>query len=82
MTQRDFEGLKYLFLRDRVGLGTLDPLIVDPYMEEICCTGMGTSSSHIKFLRGLKGSIVFQTLDELDDFLLWGAEKVKKPVFF
>ncbi len=82
MTQRELEGLKYLFLRDRVGLGTLDPLIVDPYIEDISCSGMGHIFIEHKIFKSLKSSIVFQTLDELDEFVLWLAERVKKPVSF
>jgi flagellar protein FlaI len=82
MTQRELEGIKYLFLRDKVGLGTLDPLIVDPYIEDISCSGMGHIFIEHKIFKSLKSSIVFQTLDELDEFVLWLAERVKKPVSF
>lgn len=82
MTQRELAGVKYLFVRDKVGLGSLEPLIVDPYIEDISCSGMGHIFIEHKIFKSLKSSIVFSTIEELDEFVLWLAEKVKKPVTY
>ncbi|MDD5288575.1 MAG: type II/IV secretion system ATPase subunit [Dehalococcoidales bacterium] len=82
MTQRELEGVKYLFVRDKVGLGALEPLIVDPYIEDISCSGMGHIFIEHKIFKSLKSSVVFSTLEELDEFVLWLAERVKKPVTY
>jgi flagellar protein FlaI len=59
MTQRELEGVRYLFVRDNVGLGSLEPLIVDPYIEDISCSGMGNIFIEHKIFKSLKSSIVF-----------------------
>ncbi|MDD5189764.1 MAG: type II/IV secretion system ATPase subunit [Dehalococcoidales bacterium] len=82
VTQRELEGVRYLFVRDKVGLGSLEALIVDPYIEDISCSGMGTIFVEHKIFKSLKSSIVFSNVEELDEFVLWLAERVKKPVTY
>jgi len=79
---RELSGVKYLFLRDKLGLGMLEPLIVDPYIEDISCSGMGHVFVEHKMFKSLKSTIVFSTLEELDEFVLRLAEQIKKPVTY
>ena len=81
-TPRELQGLKYLFVRDKMGLGTLEPLISDPYIEDISCSGLGHVFIEHKIFNSLKSTLTFDTYDELDDFVLWLAERVKKPVTY
>ncbi len=81
-TTADLESLRYMVVRDKVGMGPLEPLISDPWIEDISCSGLGPVYIEHKIFAGLKSSINFDTHEELDDFVLKLAEKMKKPVTF
>jgi archaeal flagellar protein FlaI len=80
--QHEREALRYLYIRDKVGLGILDPLIVDPYIEDISCSGTGNVFVEHKIFKSLQSEVVFNTFDELDGFVLWLSERVKKPITY
>ncbi|MGD0905845.1 MAG: type II/IV secretion system ATPase subunit [Terracidiphilus sp.] len=82
VTQRELEALRYLFVRDKLGLGILDPLIVDPYIEDISCSGTGNVFVEHKIFKSLSSAVIFSTNDELDSFVQWLSERVKKPVSY
>jgi ABC-type xylose transport system substrate-binding protein len=37
----DVESLRYMVIRDKVGMGPLEPFISDPWIEDISCSGVG-----------------------------------------
>ena len=74
------EAIRYLTLRDKVGLGVLEPLILDPYIEDISCSGMGSIFVEHKVFQSTKTSIIFSSLDDLDEFVVWLGERIKRPV--
>ena len=80
VTEKEMEGLKYLMVRDKQGLGSIDPLISDPYIEDISCSGVGTLFVEHKIFGGLKASITFETGEELDRFVIMLSEKIGRPV--
>ncbi len=80
VTPYELEGIKYLAVRDKVGLGVLEPMMRDPYIEDISCSGLGRIFIEHKIFKGLKTAVTFSAFDELDDFVLRLAEKVKKPI--
>ena len=80
ISSREREALRYLFVRDKLGMGVMDPLIIDPYIEDISCSGMGNIFIEHKVFKSLKSTISFPTYEELDEFVLWLSERVKKPV--
>lgn len=80
VTPEQLESIRYLTIRDKVGLGVLQPLILDPYIEDISCSGMGNIFVEHKIFKSIKASIVFTSLDELDEFVLWLGERIKRPV--
>ena len=82
VSKNELEAVKYLFLRDKIGLGVLEPLIIDPYIEDISCSGMGNVFVEHKIFQSLKSTITFSTFEELDDFTIRLAERVKKPVTY
>lgn len=82
LTQQEANSLKYMIVRDKVGMGPLEPLISDNWIEDISCSGVGPVYIEHKIFGGLKSSINFDTHEELDDFVLKLAEKMKKPVTF
>ncbi len=82
VTKRELETIKYIILRDKIGMGALEPLIKDSNIEDISCSGLGAVFVEHKIFKGLKSSIVFHTNEELDDFVLRLSENIKKPVTF
>ncbi|HPL29513.1 MAG TPA: type II/IV secretion system ATPase subunit, partial [Anaerolineae bacterium] len=80
VSPQQIEAVRYLTLRDKVGLGVLEPLIQDPYIEDISCSGVGHIFIEHKIFRSIQASIVFSCMDELDEFVLWLAERIKRPV--
>ena len=82
VTRRELDTIKYIILRDKVQMGALEPLIRDPNIEDISCSGVGAVFVEHKVFKGLKSSINFHTHEELDDFVLRLSENIKKPVTF
>lgn len=82
VTPFELRAIKYLMVRDKVGLGVLEPFIHDPYIEDISCSGLGNIFIEHKIFESLKAPIVFEREEELDDFVLKLSEKIGKPVSF
>ncbi len=80
VSPREKETIKYLTLRDKMGLGVLQPLIYDPNIEDISCSGIGTIFVEHKVFKSLKSAIIFNSMDDLDDFAVWLGERIKRPV--
>jgi flagellar protein FlaI len=71
---------KYLIIRDKIGLGHLDPIVSDKYVEDISCSGMGPVFVEHKIFKSLKTVVDFPTHEDLDAFVMRLAERIKKPV--
>jgi archaeal flagellar protein FlaI len=82
VTPEELEAVKYLIIREKIGLGVLQPLIVDPHIEDISCSGVGGLFIEHKLFKGLKSNIAFDDSDELDEFVVRLSEKIKKPVTY
>ena len=82
VTPYELRAIKYLMVRDKVGLGVLEPFIHDPYIEDISCSGLGNIFIEHKIFESLKAPIVFESEEELDEFVLKLSEKIGKPVSF
>jgi flagellar protein FlaI len=80
MTPLTFQALRYQVLRDKLRMGSLQPLIYDPYIEDISCSGVGNVFVEHKIFKSLKSSISFASHDELDDFVVWLGERIGRPV--
>jgi archaeal flagellar protein FlaI len=82
VSPQELEGIKYLFVRDKVKMGILDPIIIDPYIEDISCSGMGNIFIEHKIFKSLKSTINFSSFEDLDAFVIELAERIKKPVTY
>jgi flagellar protein FlaI len=82
MTEREMNAVRYMFLREKLGLSTLDPLTSDPYIEDISCSGLGQIFIEHKIFRGVKSSVDFSSIEDLDRYVMWLSERIKKPVTF
>ena len=74
--------MRYRLIRDKEGLGVLEPLIQDPYLEDISCSGVGNIFLEHKIFQGLTSSIVFRSTEDLDTFVIQISEKIGKPVTY
>jgi flagellar protein FlaI len=82
VTQFQYNSLRYLLRRKLEGMGVMDPMIMDPNIEDISCSGVGNIFVEHKIFGGLQTSIGFVTEEELDKFVIELAESIKHPVTF
>ncbi len=75
-------GIRYRMERDKIGMGILEPLLMDPNIEDISCSGLGRIFIEHKIFRSVKSNIIFQTMEELDRFVIRMSEKIGRPVTF
>jgi len=76
------DGIKYSLLKEKVGLGTLDPLMHDAHIEDVSCSGIGQIFVEHKIFKSLRANFGYATHKELDEFIVRLSERVKKPVTF
>ncbi len=76
----DYERLVYYLRRDKIGLGILEPLIKDRYIEDISCIGVGFIYIVHKVFGPLETNLKFETPEELDKFVIELSERIGKPV--
>lgn len=82
VTPETLEAVKYLLVRDKIGLGQLEPLIRDPHIEDISCSGVGAIFLEHKIFKALKSNITFPDNEVLDEFVVRLSEKIKRPVTY
>jgi flagellar protein FlaI len=82
VTPDELKGIKYILVRDKVGMGVLEPLIRDPYIEDISCSGLGRVFIEHKIFESLKSAIHFEEEEDLDLFIIKMSEKIGKPISY
>jgi flagellar protein FlaI len=82
ITPEQQTALKYLLVRNKLGMGALEPVLRDPHIEDISCSGVGALYIEHKIFKALKSNISFTTHEELDEFVLRMAERIGKPVTY
>lgn len=82
VTPLELNAIKYLMLRDKAGLGILEPFLYDPYIEDISCSGVGNIFLEHKIFEALRSPINFKNKDDLDAFVVKLSEKIGKPVSY
>ena len=80
VTVRELEALRYILLRDKVGFALLSPFLLDKYIEDISCSGIGHIFIEHKIFKSVQAAVVFDTEDDVDQFVIWIGEWIKKPV--
>ncbi|MBI4287310.1 MAG: type II/IV secretion system ATPase subunit [Chloroflexi bacterium] len=80
VTPQEMQALKYLIMRNKLGMGVLQPMIADTYIEDVSCSGLGPIFVEHKIFHSLTSAVVFNTHEELDEFVMRLSERVKKPV--
>lgn len=82
LTKEQYEALKYSVIRDKIGVGFLDPYINDNKIEDITCNGLGPIFIEHKVFKGLRSVIEFNDNDALNQFIVRLAERIGKPITF
>ncbi|KKH45838.1 type II/IV secretion system ATPase subunit [Methanosarcina sp. 1.H.A.2.2] len=82
VTSEEYRAIRYLILRDKVGMGVLESLLLDPYIEDITCSGLGQIFVEHKIFSGLKTTISFKEISDLDSFVIRLSEKIGKPITY
>ncbi len=80
MTQQEYEKIKYFLIRERVGYGILEPLLRDPYIEDIHCIGVARVYTIHKIFEMVATNIIFNTDLQLDKYVFNSSERVERPV--
>ncbi|MDD5093394.1 MAG: type II/IV secretion system ATPase subunit [Dehalococcoidia bacterium] len=80
LTPDEIEAVKYLVVREKVGVGVLEPLVHDIYVEDVSCSGLGRIFIEHKVFKSVKTAISFNNMPELDNFALRLSERSKRPV--
>lgn len=82
LTQMEYNSIEYLLIRDKIHMGILEPFLNDPYIEDITCDGVGPIFIEHKIFKGLKSAVEFRQSNEIDDFVIRMAERIKRPLTY
>jgi flagellar protein FlaI len=82
LSKLDIEGIKYQLVKEKVGVGVLQPLINDHWIEDISCSGVGKMYIEHKVFSSMVCSFGYKDDAELDEHVLRLSERMKKPVTF
>ena len=80
LTADELNAVKYLIVREKVGVGLLDPLLGDIYVEDVSCSGVGQIFIEHKIFKSVITAVNIPTMEELDDFAKRMSERMKRPV--
>jgi flagellar protein FlaI len=80
VTPREMDAIKYVLVRDKIGFGLLAPLLKDRTIEDISCSGMGPIFLEHKIFKSVQTAISFNTEDQVDQFVIWLGEWIRRPV--
>ncbi len=59
VTPAQLRSLKYMMVRDKLGMGMLEGIVTDKYVEDISCSGMGSVFIEHKIFKSLKSAVSF-----------------------
>lgn len=77
-----YNCLEYYFIKEKVGLGILEPFVRDSYIEDITCNGVGSLFVEHKVFQSLETTVEFKNEDELDDYIIRLSERIGRPVAY
>ena len=75
--------IQYYLYRDFIGFGKIEPLMHDPYIEDISCDGVGIPIyvyHRNPFFGSIETNVVFETKDELDSFVMKLVQRGEKSI--
>ena len=83
LSRESYEKIMYYIVRDFVGLNEIEPLMHDPYIEDIGCNGLDTPVYivHRRFGSVVTG-IVYRNPEYLSDFVVKVAERCGRYISY
>lgn len=81
LTLESRERIHYYLRRDFIGYGAIDPMMVDPNVEDCSCDGVRIPLYifHRKY-GSIKSNVRFESDEELDSYVTWLAQKCGKHI--
>ncbi len=80
LTQMEYNKIAYYLERDIVGSGPIEPIIRDPYLEDIHSIGVDNIYIIHKKYDMIKTNLGFGTQKRLDDWMRSMSERIGRPV--
>lgn len=81
LTSEEFERITYYLIRDFLGLELLEPIMHDPYIEDVSCDGLNTAIfvNHLKY-GALEVNRKYTDTDKLNSFIVKLAQRSNQEV--
>ena len=79
VTARELELIKYHAVQNIIMSGPLQPLLRDPYIEDIHCIGHDNVSIVHKIFQSMPTNIEFESMEELDNYVRALSERIGRP---
>lgn len=80
VSQLEYSKIQYYIERDIIGSGPIEPLIRDPYIEDIHCIGLNNIYIVHKIFEMIETNIAFADETELDNWMRSMSERIGRPV--
>ncbi|WP_340819097.1 type II/IV secretion system ATPase subunit [Methanolobus sp. WCC4] len=80
LTQGEYNKILYHIERDIIGSGPIEPIIRDPYLEDISSIGVNNVFIVHKIFDTIKTDLTFGDEQGLDDWLRSMSERIGRPV--
>lgn len=83
LSEKTYQKIMYYLIRDFVGFNEIEPLLKDPYIEDIGCTGLYTPVYivHKKF-GSIETNIIYNDFETLSNFVIKIAEKCGRYISY
>jgi len=83
LSKKSYEKLFYYVFRDIYGYGKIEPLMRDPFIEDISCSGVGVPVYIVhRYFGNLETNIVFEKEEEILNTIEKFALKAKKYISY
>ncbi|NIM47335.1 MAG: secretion system protein E [Candidatus Aenigmarchaeota archaeon] len=76
LSKRSYLKIMYYIFRDFIGLNEIEPMLQDPYIEDISCVGVGIPIYVVHRKYGsIKTNIIYDNIKQLTEFVVKIAER-------
>jgi flagellar protein FlaI len=79
LTPREYHNILYHIKKDVVGVGILEPILKDPYLEDVTCVGTDKFNVYHKIFGMLETNRGFKDIGEVDEYIRHISERIGKP---
>ncbi len=80
VTQEEYDKIDYYLKRDIIESGPLEPVLRDPYIEDIHAIGIEHVHLIHKIFETMETNVQFNSYEELDSYLRGMSERMGRPV--